>query len=107
MENRDLKAWLNLHNNDEEVKCWVKIGDDELSNPNMATVPRDEIFEWQDKLDDIDYVDDNEENMLQLFYFIDGILDELESRLQVSHELIKQLEEIHKKIEAGDYFIRP
>ena len=102
MKNEDLKAWLNLHNNDEEVECWVKIGDDELSHPNMATVPRDEIFEWQDKLDDIDYIDDNEENMLQLFNFIDGILDELENRLQINPELIKQLEEVDKKIEAGD-----
>lgn len=102
MKNRDLQKWLNTYDENEKVECWVKIGDDELSHPNMATVPRDEIFEWQDKLDDIDYVDNNEENMLQLFNFIDGILDELESRLQVSPELIKELQEMDAKIEAGD-----
>lgn len=103
MKNKDLKAWLNAYNDDVKVECWVKIGDDEISNPNMATVLRDEIFKWQDKLDDIDYIDDNEKNMVELFKFIDEILDELESRLQVSPRLIKELEEIDKKIEAGDY----
>ena len=102
MENRDLQAWLNTHDKDAKVECWVKIGNDELSHPNMATVPRDEIFEWQDKLDDIDYIDNNDENMRNLFDLIDDILDELESRLQVSPELIKELEEMDAKIEAGD-----
>ena len=46
MENRDLKAWLNLHDNGAEVKCYVKIGDEEIASPNMATVLRDEIFAW-------------------------------------------------------------
>lgn len=102
MENRDLQAWLNLHDKDAEVECWVKIGDEELSHPNMATVPRDEIFEWQDQLDDTDYVDSNEENMRKLFEFIDEVLDELESRLQLNPEFIQEMEEMHKKIEAGD-----
>lgn len=102
MENRDLKAWLNLYDDDAEVKCWVKIGDDELSHPNMATILRDEIFDWQDKLDDIDYVENNDKNMAELFKIADGILDELESRLQLSPEFVKSLEEIEAKLEAGD-----
>lgn len=103
MENRDLKAWLNLHDNGAEVKCYVKIGDEEIASPNMATVLRDEIFAWQDRLDDVDYVSDNEQNMINLFELIDEFLDELESRLQLSPEFIKEMQEIEEKIEAGDY----
>lgn len=103
MENRDLKAWLNLYDNDAEVKCYVKIGDEEIASPNMATVLRDEIFAWQDRLDDIDYVSDNEQNMINLFELIDEFLDELESRLQLNPEFIKEMQEIEEKIEAGDY----
>ena len=96
MENKDLKEWLSLHDNDAEVKCYVKIGDEEIASPNMATVLRDEIFAWQDRLDDVDYVSDNEQNMINLFELIDEFLDELESRLQLSSEFIKEME-------AGDY----
>ena len=96
MENKDLKEWLGLHDNDAEVKCYVKIGDEEISSPNMATILRDEIFAWQDRLDDVDYVSDNEQNMINLFELIDEFLDELESRLQLSSEFIKEME-------AGDY----
>ena len=96
MENKDLKAWLSLHDNDAEVKCYVKIGDEEISSPNMATILRDEIFAWQDRLDDVDYVSDNEQNMINLFELIDEFLDELESRLQLNPEFIKEME-------AGDY----
>jgi len=103
MENRDLKAWLNLHDDDAEVKCYVKIGDEEIASPNMATILRDEIFDWQDRLDDVDYVSDNEQNMINLFELIDEFLDELESRLQLNPEFVKKKQEIHEKIEAGDY----
>ena len=96
MENKDLKTWLSLHDNDAEVKCYVKIGDEEIASPNMATILRDEIFAWQDRLDDVDYVSDNEQNMINLFELIDEFLDELESRLQLSPEFIKEME-------AGDY----
>ena len=92
MENKDLKEWLNLHDNDAEVKCYVKIGDEEIASPNMATVLRDEIFAWQDRLDDVDYVSDNEQNMINLFELIDEFLDELESRLQLNPDFIKEME---------------
>lgn len=92
MENKDLKTWLSLHDNNAEVKCYVKIGDEEIASPNMATILRDEIFAWQDRLDDIDYVSDNEQNMINLFELIDEFLDELESRLQLSSEFIKEME---------------
>ena len=92
MENRDLKTWLSLHDNNAEVKCYVKIGDEEIASPNMATILRDEIFAWQDRLDDVDYVSDNEQNMINLFELIDEFLDELESRLQLSPDFIKEME---------------
>ena len=92
MENKDLKTWLSLHDNNAEVKCYVKIGDEEIASPNMATILRDEIFAWQDRLDDVDYVSDNEQNMINLFELIDEFLDELESRLQLSPDFIKEME---------------
>lgn len=92
MENKDLKTWLSLHDNNAEVKCYVKIGDEEIASPNMATILRDEIFAWQDRLDDVDYVSDNEQNMINLFELIDEFLDELESRLQLNPEFIKEME---------------
>ena len=92
MENKELKTWLSLHDNDAEVKCYVKIGDEEIASPNMATILRDEIFAWQDRLDDVDYVSDNEQNMINLFELIDEFLDELESRLQLSPDFIKEME---------------
>lgn len=102
MKNEELKEFLDKFDNNEDVECWVKIGDTELSYPNMAMVLRDEIFKWEDQLDDIDYVDDVEENIFKLFDFIDDILDELESRLQINPELIKELSELEKKVESGD-----
>ena len=92
MENKDLKTWLSLHDNNAEVKCYVKIGDEEIASPNMATILRDEIFAWQDRLDDVDYVSDNEQNMINLFELIDEFLDELESRLQLNPDFIKEME---------------
>lgn len=102
MKNEELKEFLDKFDDNEDVECWVKIGDAELSRPNMAMVLRDEIFEWEDQLDDIDYVDNVEENIFKLFDFIDDILDELESRLQINPELIKELSELEKKVESGD-----
>ena len=102
MKNEELKEFLDKFDNNEDVECWVKIGATELSHPNMAMVLRDGIFEWEDQLDDIDYVDDVEENIFKLFDFIDDILDELESRLQINPELIKELSELEKKVESGD-----
>lgn len=103
MEVRDLIAWLNLQDKDAKVKCWVQVGDEEISNPNMATVPKDEIFDWQDRLDDIDYDQKHlKQGMTELFHLIDDILDELESRLQLNPYLVEELEDLHKKIEEGD-----
>lgn len=98
-----VKKWLRAFDDDEEIECWIKVGDKEFAHPNMATILRDEIFDYQDQLDDIDYVDNNDENMRNLFSLIDGILDELESRLQVNPELIEELNKIEKKIDSGDY----
>lgn len=102
MNNKALQKWLKSHDANAQVKCWVQIGDKELASPNMATILRDEIFEYQDKLDDIDYIEGGEENMRQLFALVDELLDELESRLQVNPELIEELESVQEKIDNGD-----
>ena len=60
----------------------TQIGDEELSDPNMAVATIDEIFEWQDELDKLSLDDDD---FLTIFEFTDNLLDTLESRLQLSH----------------------
>lgn len=102
MRAKVVKKWLRAFDDDEEIECWIKVGDREFAHPNMATILRDEIFDYQDQLDDIDYVNDNDENMRNLFSLIDEILDELESRLQVNPELIEELNKIEEKLESGD-----
>ena len=102
MKNKELQAWLKSHDTDAEIKCWIQIEDDELSSSNMATIERDEIFKYQDKLDDIDYVENNEQNMRELFVLVDELLDELESRLQINPELIEELQTLQEKVDNGD-----
>ena len=50
MENKDLKAWLGLHDNDAEVKCYVKIGDEEKTPGILLgkTLDSDEIITLPD-----------------------------------------------------------
>ena len=103
MKIRDLKAWLNLHEDGDEVECWVKVGKHELSQPNMATLTVKEIFDFEDKLSDLDYDRNNKSNnMTKLFLLCYELLDELESRLQLDPEFIEEMRKMSEKIEAGD-----
>ena len=70
-----------------------------VDGKNAGYALRDEIFEWQDKLDDLEY---SEEGLIQLYLLTEDILDTLESRLDLNPEFVKEMEEIHQKIEAGD-----
>lgn len=94
MENIDLQTWLALHDKKSEVKVWVRCEGEELSSPNMAVVTKDELFEWEDQFDDIAAGDDS---FSDIFNFTDNILDELESRLQLAPEFIKEMESIDRE----------
>lgn len=57
----------------------------------------DELFCWQDRLDSIE---DEPSKAWKLF---DDFLWEAENHLEYSEEFIKEMEEIIKKVESGDY----
>ncbi len=94
MENRDLQAWLLLHDKGAEVKVWVECEGDELASPNMATVTADELFDWEDQFDEIAVGDDSFSDM---FSFTDNILDELESRLQLNPDFVAEIEAMERE----------
>ena len=103
MQIKDLKSWLERYNDNDEVQCWIKIGEYELSEPNMATMTVKEIFDFEDKINSLDYDRNNKSNnMTKLFLLCNELLDELEGRLQLDPEFIKEMEEMHEKIEKGD-----
>lgn len=56
-----------------------------------------ELFYWQDRLDE---VENDKSKAWELF---DDFLNEAENQLEYSEEFIKEMEEIHKKVESGDY----
>lgn len=91
MNNHDLQVFLQQFSDDAVVEVWVKVNDEELSSPNMATITRDEIFDYQDKLDELMLDDDN---FLNIFHFVDDLLDELESRLQLAPGFIEEMRSI-------------
>lgn len=61
-----------------------------------AKIYLEEIFKYQDRLKSC-------ENFDELYNLCDEILWELECRVPCSPELLKELDEIHKEIEEGNY----
>ena len=59
----------------------------------------DELFSWQDRLDELEE-NDNESLAWDLF---NDFLNEAENQLEYSEEFLREMEEIHKKVENGDY----
>ncbi len=57
----------------------------------------DELFVWQDSLDEI------EKEPSKAWNLFNDFLDEAENQLEYSEEFLKEMEEIHKKVENGDY----
>ena len=99
MKRDQIKKWLDNIGNDELKMVYLDDGQESLINPNMGYALRDEIFEWQDKLDDIDY---SEEGFIELYLLTEDILDTLEVRMALNPAFIKKIEKIHQKIESGD-----
>ena len=60
----------------------------------------DELFAWQDRLDELDIYQGWRHPAWKLF---DEFLNEAEDQLEYSDEFLAEMEEIHRKIEAGDY----
>ena len=99
MNKNQIKKWLDSIGNDELKMVYLDDGQESLINPNMGYALRDEIFKWQDKLDDIDY---SEEGFTELYLLTEDILDTLEVRMALNPAFIKKLEKIHQKVESGD-----
>jgi len=70
-----------------------------VNGKNAGYALRDEIFDWQDKLDDLDY---SEEGLTELYLLTENILDTLESRLDLSEEFIEEMKAIRQDIDSGD-----
>ena len=70
-----------------------------VDGKNAGYALKEEIFKWQDKLDDLDY---SEEGMMNLYLLTEDILSTLESRLDLSDDFIKEMEEIHNKVDDGN-----
>lgn len=99
MKRDQIKKWLDSIGNDELKMVYLDDGQESLISPNMGYALRDEIFEWQDKLDDIDC---SEEGFTELYLLTEDILDTLEARMALNPAFIKKLEKIHQKVESGD-----
>lgn len=99
MKRDQVKKWLNSIENDKLKIVYLDDGQESCIDPNMGYALRDEIFEWQDKLDDIDY---SEEGFTELYLLTENILDTLEVRMALNPAFVEEMEKIHQKVESGD-----
>ena len=98
MNVKELKDWLCQYKDEDEIRVYVEVdGVAVLSHPNMGFLLKDEIFGYQDQLDQIDYSDNA---VFETFLLAEDVLDTLESRLEVSSDFIQSLE---KAIEENDF----
>jgi len=97
MNREEIIKWLNGIENDEVEIVYLNDGKESCIAPNMGYALRDEIFEWQDQLDDIDY---SEEGFSKLYLLVEDVLDSLENRMVFDDAF---LSEINQKAETNDY----
>lgn len=73
-----------------------------INNKQYVCFDINELFAWQDALDEIEKEPSKAWNLFNEF------LDEAENQLEYSEEFIKEMEEIIKKVQDGDYsdFVR-
>lgn len=98
MKKSEIKKWLKDKNEDFKM-VYLDDGVECCANPNMGYALIDEIFAWQDELDDIDY---SNEGLAELYLLVENILDTLELRLMLNPAFVKEMNEIHNKIESED-----
>lgn len=92
MNVKELKEWLCQYKDEDEIRVYVEVdGVAVLSHPNMGFLLRDEIFGYQDQLDQIDYSDNA---IFETFLLAEDVLDTLESRLEISSDFIEEINKI-------------
>lgn len=95
MNVKELKDWLSQYKDEDEIRVYVEVdGVAVLSHPNMGFLLRDEIFGYQDQLDQIDYSDNA---VFETFLLAEDVLDTLESRLEISSDFIQGLKRISEE----------
>lgn len=99
MKRNQIKKWLDNVDNDEIKMVYLDDGQESLINPNMGYALRDEIFEWQDHLDEIEF---SSEGLTELYLLTEDILGTLETRMALNPDFVREMEEIHNKVESGD-----
>ena len=73
MNVKEVKEWLSQYNDEDEVKVYVEVdGVAVLSEPNMGFLLRDEIFKYQDQLDQIDF---SEKAVFETYLLVEDVLD--------------------------------
>lgn len=94
MKVREVKKWLDDIDNEELEMVYLDDGQESCVNPNMGYALRDEIFNWQDRLDNIEYSD---EGLAELYLLVEDILDTLELRLKLNPAFVEKLNSIDKE----------
>ena len=94
MKTKEIKKWLQDIDDDEDNLVYIQTKEKNLISPNMGYALIDEIFAWQDKLDDIEY---SNQGLIDLYFLTEEILSELESRLEIDSDLIDKIEKISEK----------
>ena len=94
MNVKKIKEWLNKLPDEEYAKVYIETEEEDLIDPNMGYALRDEIFNWQDRLDNIEYSD---EGLAELYLLVEDILDTLELRLKLNPALMEKLNSIDKE----------
>lgn len=97
MNVKGLKTLLNDFNDEDEVKYWVEVNGEVIARPNMSPIEKDELFNWEDEFDAIKFDKKNTWNsIVELHDFTETILMELENKLQLNPEFVKELKNIDR-----------
>lgn len=94
MKVKELKTKLNEFDDEKEIKFWIETDQGVMASPNMAPVEIDELFDWYDTLDTIDYNQKEPyESITELYDFINDVLGEMENKLELDPDFVNELKE--------------
>lgn len=94
MKVKELKAKLNKFDDEKEIKFWLETDQGVMASPNMAPVEIDELFDWYDTLDTIDYNQKEPyESIAELYDFINDVLGYMENKLELDPDFVNELKE--------------
>lgn len=92
MKVKELKTKLNELDDEKEIKFWLETDQGVMASPNMAPVEIDELFDWYDALDDMDYnCKEPYESVIELYNFIDDVLGDMENKLELNPDFVNEL----------------